>query len=195
MSDYQVLSLSGIIDRTKDRKLLEQRLGEFLCSRDKQLENFIHSKALVYESKGFSRTYLVIDFSGEPQYGFQPIAAFFTLAITATDYDHVSRSKKEKVLGAKPGRNTFKAFPGILIAQMARDDRYASDFISGAALLQECEHYIDLGRQYVGGRNIYLDCRESLVSTYQRGGYRLLVDKPTEEGYYKMYKVLPDKQF
>jgi hypothetical protein len=195
MPEYQVLSLGGILDYGTDRDFLEQQLKGFLCSRDKQLEDFIHNKALIYESKGFSRTYLVLDNSSETMGGFPPIAAFFTLAITATDYDSVSRSRKEKVLGSKPGRNTFKTFPGMLIAQLARDDRYTSGFINGEALLLECEYYIELGRQYVGGRNIYLDCKKSLVATYQRSDYRLLTDTPTDEGYYKMYKVLPDKTY
>jgi hypothetical protein len=83
----------------------------------------------------------------------------------------------------------------LLIAQLARDDRYTSDFINGEALLLECEHFIELGRQYVGGRNIYLDCKKALIATYQKSGYRLLTDASTEEGYFKMYKVLSDKTF
>jgi hypothetical protein len=189
---YEIIPISALMTNKGEAGLLELRLKEFVCLRDRQLEDFIHNKAIGYEAKGFSRTYLVADTSVEPSSGFRPIAAFFTLAITATDYDNISRSRKEKVLGSKPGRNTFKAFPGLLIAQLARDDRYGSDFINGEALLLECEHYIELGRQYVGGRNIYLDCKEPLVTTYQKSGYRLLSDASTEEGYYKMYKVLPD---
>jgi hypothetical protein len=122
-----------------------------------------------------------------------PIAAFFTLAITATDYSEISKSKKAKVLGSKPGRETFKAFGGILIGQLARDDRYDSGFINGEELLNECEKYIELGRQYIGGRIVYLDCKEILLKTYQKSNYKLLTDSVTSEGYYKMYKVLPDK--
>jgi hypothetical protein len=97
------------------------------------------------------------------------------------------------LLGSKPGRNTFKSFAGILIGQLARDDRYDSAFINGAELLAECEKYIEYGRQYLGGRIVYLDCKGALVKTYQKSGYRLLSDTPSDEGYYKMYKVLPDK--
>lgn len=189
---YEVHPISQALGTAHSIKLLERRLGEFVCSRDKQLEEFIRNKALNYEIKGFSRTYLVVDTVAAVTEVAPPIAAFFTLAITATDYDSISKSRKEKVLGSKPGRNSFKAFPGLLIAQLARDDHYSSGFISGEALLLECENYIELARRYVGGRNIYLDCKEQLVATYQKSGYQLLTDAPTEEGYFKMYKVLPD---
>jgi hypothetical protein len=100
---------------------------------------------------------------------------------------------RDRPLGSKPGRNTFKAFAGILIGQLARDDRYSSDFINGAELLEECELYIEHGCRYLGGRIVYLDCKKALVETYNRSNYRLLSPVPNNEGFYKMYKVLPDK--
>jgi hypothetical protein len=192
-TSYEVHPLGLLTETSEDVKLLGLRLGEFRCSRDPQLERFIHKQAVPYESKGFGRTYLIFDTSSGHESGSEPIAAFFTLAITATDYSEISKSKKAKVLGSKPGRETFKAFGGILIGQLARDDRYGSDFINGETLLRECEAYIERGRRYIGGRIVYLDCRQALVGTYQKNSYKLLSDIPSAEGYLKMYKVLPDK--
>lgn len=192
MAGYRVHSLNRMIGHGTDMELLEQRLKEFRCSRDEQLEKFIHEQAVFFEKKGYGRTYLVLDISSDRLIGIPPIAAFFTLALTATDYSGISKSKKEKVLGSKPGRNAFRAFAGILIGQLARDDRYDASFIDGEALLRECEHHIELGRQYLGGRIVYLDCREALVKTYQKSNYRLLSERSNSEGYFKMYKVLPD---
>jgi hypothetical protein len=192
MAKYFIQSLGELLDSNVDQELLDQKLGEFCCVRDSQLEKFIHRLAVVYEKKGFGRTYLVFDSSFKEQ-PVPPIAAFFTLAIAATDYSEISKSKKAKVLGSKPGRETFNAFGGILIGQLARDDRYDSSFINGAELLDECERYIEYGRQFLGGRIVYLDCREALVKTYLRSDYKLLTDTASTEGYYKMYKVLPDK--
>ncbi|MDR1185459.1 MAG: hypothetical protein LBK67_11785 [Coriobacteriales bacterium] len=193
MAKYVIQPLSDFLKPDTNQELLDQKLGEFCCARDIQLKKFIHTQAVNYEKKGFSRTYLVFDLTAEQQLSIPPIAAFFTLAITATDYSEISKSKKAKVLGSKPGRETFKAFGGILIGQLARDDRYDSSFINGAELLDECERYIEYGRQFLGGRIVYLDCRAALVKTYQNSDYKLLTDTPSTEGYYKMYKVLPDK--
>lgn len=190
---YEVHSLSVLLSDKKAEELFEHRLKEFRCSRDPQLERFIHEQAIIYEKKGFGRTYLVFDTSSGYENRIEPIAAFFTITITATDYSEISKSKKAKILGSKPGREMFTAFGGILIGQLARDDRYGSDFINGETLLRECESYIELGRQYIGGRIVYLDCKEALVKTYQKSNYKQLVDVPSAEGYFKMYKVLPDK--
>jgi len=194
MTSYVIQQLGSMLNPKINQKLLEQRLKEFCCSRDTQLEDFIHNKAIAYEAKGFSRIFIILDTATSKENEMPKIAAFFALAITATNYDNISRSRKEKVLGSKPGRNTFKAFPGILIAQLARDDRYESEYIDGESLLRECEHYIELGRQYLGGRNIYLDCKKMLIKTYTKNGYRLLSDSSTPDGYYKMYKVLPENE-
>jgi hypothetical protein len=194
MAKYAVAPLGELIDDGFDVKLLGNRLREFRCVRDEQLESFVHDLALLYETKGYGRTYLVFDTANEAQGEIPAIVAFFTLALTATDYSSISRSKKEKVLGSKPGRNTFKAFAGILIGQLARDDRYDSDFINGSELLADCEKYINYGRHYLGGRIVYLDCKDALVKTYQKSGYRQLTDVPSYEGYLKMYKVLPDRE-
>jgi hypothetical protein len=194
MATYAVVPLGELIDDGFDVKLLESRLQEFHCVRDKQLESFVHDLALFYEAKGYGRTYLVFDTVNEAQDEIPAIVAFFTLALTATDYSGISKSKKERVLGSKPGRNTFKAFAGILIGQLARDDRYGSDFINGSELLEECERYINYGRHYLGGRIVYLDCRRELVKTYQKSDYKQLTDVPSREGYFKMYKVLPDRK-
>jgi hypothetical protein len=194
MGKYAVAPLGELIDDGFDVGLLENRLKGFRCVRDEQLESFAHDLALFYEAKGYGRTYLVFDTTDEARDEIPAIVAFFTLALTATDYSGINKSKKEKVLGSKPGRNTFKAFAGILIGQLARDDRYGSDFINGSELLGECERYINYGRHYLGGRIVYLDCRRELVKTYQKSDYKQLTDVPSDEGYFKMYKVLPDRK-
>jgi hypothetical protein len=194
MAAYTITPLGVLLDSGFDMKLLERRLKEFRCIRDEQLQSFVHEQVIFYETKSYGRTYLVFDTSTDTADSIPRIAAFFTLALTATDYSGISRSKKEKVLGSKPGRNTFKSFAGILIGQLARDDRYGSNFINGETLLRECEAYINLGRRYLGGRIIYLDCKDAVIKTYQKSNYKLLADVASAEGYFKMYKILPDRE-
>jgi hypothetical protein len=161
MGNYTITPLGALLDSGFDTELLERRFKEFRCVRDEQLQSFARNHAIFYEVKGYGRTYLVFDTTEDVADSIPGIAAFFTLALTATDYSGISRSKKEKVLGSKPGRNTFRSFAGILVGQLARDDRYGSDFINGETLLRECEAYIELGRRYLGGRIIYLDCKSA----------------------------------
>jgi hypothetical protein len=109
---YEVHPIGWIIDSGYSPELLEQRLRKFCCARDQQLERFIQNRAIFFETKGLSRTYLVFDTTAAGSGKVPPIAAFFTKA---------------------------------------------------------------------------------LVDSYRQNGYALLTDVPGSGGYFKMYKILPDK--
>jgi hypothetical protein len=194
MSRYIVGSLRKYIKDIGDVDTVSAKLKMFSCKRDEDVESFLREKAIRYEAKNYARTYLIFDEESAEDSG-PKIAAFFSIAITSTDYSGISKSKKSKVLGSKPGRETYDAFAGILVAQLARDDAYGSDFINGSEILNECERFIDHGREYLGGRIVYLDCRQPLISVYERSGYKLLSPEPYASGFYKMYKSLPDAVF
>jgi hypothetical protein len=119
------------------------------------------------------------------------IVAYFSIAITSVDFTSINQKRREKVLGGTPGRTSRDHFGGLLIAQLARDDRFDSSAISGAELIAACEAVIEAGRNYLGGRVVYLDCRRDLVPLYERNDYRLLLDEPFEDDLYKMAKPLP----
>ncbi|MDR1015422.1 MAG: hypothetical protein LBL86_10675 [Coriobacteriales bacterium] len=46
--------------RSSDTGLLEKQLGEFCCARDRDVESFLHEKAIRYERSGLSHTYLYL---------------------------------------------------------------------------------------------------------------------------------------
>jgi hypothetical protein len=78
-----------------------------------------------------------------------------------------------------------------LIAQLARSDKYSASTISGDRIVTDCEALIEAGRNYLGGKIAYLDCREPLIVYYERYGYRLVSEQTPKSGLYKMFKVLP----
>jgi hypothetical protein len=169
------------------QELLEKELREFSCSRDSDIETFIRTKAIDYERSGLGRTYLYLDGSDENT----NLVAYITIAITSVDYAGVSRSRRKKVLSRKPGRDSKDNFPGLLIGQLARDDRYDSTLISGSDMIADAESLIDTVNQTIGGMLIYLDCKDDLIKLYERNGYELLSDKEPDNGLYKMFKPLP----
>ncbi|MDR1358042.1 MAG: hypothetical protein LBJ48_01605 [Coriobacteriales bacterium] len=188
-SDLQLLSLrEQILEGSTKLFELNAQFKEFCCVRDEDVQTFIRDRAIRYERSGLSRTYFyVTDRETEET----DVAAYFSVAITSVDYTRVSRARREKVLGSTPGRVNRDHFGGLLIAQIARDDRFNESVISGTELIEACEEIIELGRNYLGGRVIYLDCKEELISLYERRGYKLLLDSPFENGLYKMTKTLP----
>lgn len=187
VNSLQLLSLQSLLLSNYPKELLEKQLGEFCCARDTDIERFIRERAIDWECSGMSRTYLYRFGSGSSV----ELVAYITLAIASVDYSGVSRGKRKKVLGGKPGRDSQDNFPGLLIAQLARDDRFKNTVINGAMMIADAEELIEIGRQTLGGMLIYLDCKEELIPFYQESGYEpLKVDKPVR-GLYKMFKLLP----
>jgi predicted GNAT family N-acyltransferase len=169
------------------QELLEKQLGEFSCTRDSDIESFIRTRAIDYEVAGLGRTYLYLEGSAENT----RLVAYITIAITSVDYTEVSRNRRKKVLHSKPGRDSQNNFPGLLIAQLARDDSFDGSVIDGTKLIADAESLIEIGRQALGGMLIYLDCKEHMVKFYQRHGYELITSDEPLHGLYKMFKLLP----
>ncbi len=49
-----------MIEATKeDERLLRQILSSFSCNKDEDIENFLHSRAVEFESLSKARTYLI----------------------------------------------------------------------------------------------------------------------------------------
>jgi hypothetical protein len=172
------------------RELLDRQLREFCCKRDADVEMFMHSKAIDYEISGLSRTYLYQLNDVLP--GSNPdIVAYFSLALTSVNFSGISDNRRKKVLGQTPGRSAQDNFAGLLIAQLARSDTYDTSTISGDRMIADCEAVIETGRNYLGGKVAYLDCRGQMIAYYEKYGYRLVSDQTSESGLYKMFKVLP----
>jgi hypothetical protein len=175
--------------KESEPELLDLLIGEFSCAKDHDVESFLKINAINYEKIGLSRTYLYITRStnGSSRH----IAAYFTIAIAATSFQGISKSRKAKVLGFKPGRDTKDHFGGILIGQLARADGFDSSAINGHEMIEDAEELIEQGRYYLGGKIVYLDCREPLIAFYRENGYSLVTQEPFPNGYYKMFKTLP----
>jgi hypothetical protein len=186
-SDLVLVSLQEQFKDAKP-KLLSQMIEGFFCAKDPDVEWFIKNNALNYERKGLSRTYLyVIHQEDDPI-----IVAYFTLAITATSFEGISRSRKAKVLGFKPGRDAKDHFGGILVGQLARADGFDSSDISGQEMIEDAEELIEKGRYYLGGKIVYLDCKDPLIKFYEKNGYISVIQTPYSDGYYKMFKSLQE---
>jgi hypothetical protein len=168
---------------------LQKQIGEFSCARDKDVETFLHTKAIEFELSGISRTYLYFLHSTGKE---TSIAAFFSLAITSVDFSGVTKSRRQKVLGRTPGKLVQDDFGGLLIAQLARCDDYDSSVVDGKEILDNSLEVIADGRDILGGRAVYLDCKEPLVRYYEQYGFKALKTEPYDaNGLYTMFMNLP----
>lgn len=187
-NNLYLISLRSLIRAGEERLLeIEAQLKEFSCVRNTDVQSFIREKAIRYERSGLSRTYLYLK-TNESDGNRYSVVAYFAIAITSVDFTGVSRSKRAKVLGGTPGRDEQEHFGGLLVAQLARDDSCDNAVIDGTELLEDCEMMIEQGRVYLGGRMLYVDCKEELVGFYERNGYKLLKTVPEESDLFTMFK-------
>ena len=197
-ADY---SLRQLLDDGVPLEKIQKAFDEFECSRNEDVEHFLKDYAIANECIGASRSYLYMD-KAAMEKGDLNLIAFFTLAITTTDYSGISNRKKRKIMGDYPRVSKEDRFPGFLLAQIARDDRFKKKDLDCSNLLGLAEGMIEEAATNVGGNVIYLDCIEDLVDYYQGFGYELLpeaTEDPDDEeggdeeprGFFKMFKVLP----
>lgn len=62
MKDYIVISLNELLEEESiDEDIISKSFEKFSCNREKDLEEFLHRKAIVYERADVGRTYLLLD--------------------------------------------------------------------------------------------------------------------------------------
>ena len=186
INNLELISLQGQMKKSNP-ELLDKQIREFCCVKDPDVESFLKEKAIIFERSGISRTYFYVTNNGP----LSDIVAFFSVAITATDFKNIEKRHRSKILGATPYRDFHDHFGGLLVAQLARCDKYTSEDINGSELITAAEKTIEQGRVFLGGRVLYLDCKKPLVSLYEQNSYKLLQSDPYSNGLYKMFKMMP----
>ncbi|PFI75790.1 hypothetical protein [Bacillus cereus] len=134
----QIISLDSLIQAEGEESEVKEYLSSFLCKKNKDVESFLHDKALENERRAFTRTSLVIDEENN-----NDIVGYFTLMVKYFDFIDVSRSTKQRLTNSKQA----DIFNSILIAQLGRSDSYKEtvpgDFILHSALVN-CKQIYDL---------------------------------------------------
>lgn len=170
----RTVRLSSMIDRY-GKGPVEDYLKRFRCAKDPDLQTFLHEKAVMYENKGRSRTFLMIDED-------KAIRAYITLALT--DIEVREDSPLSKGIRRKMDLNGNRAV-GYLIGQMAKDDRVQEHI--GHSLISKALRLLNVSYMMNGGRVVCVDCKKELLPFYQREGFVLIHTKPDEKnGLYRL---------
>lgn len=184
----EIVSLSDLMSCGISRKSFKDMFNGFTCERDDDVCEFLRRRALKYERSAACRTYLAFERNSYENQRLE-LVAFFSLAITAVDCSDISLDMRKGILGKIPYAGTNSHFPGHLLAQLARDDRYSSEDVCGRDLVALAEEYIDKAHRIIGGNNIYLDCKDELCEYYASLGYTMLSNS-TNGGLNTMFKRL-----
>ena len=156
---FSMYQLSELIEGMPSKRKVKELLQTFPCSRNSDLQEFLHNKALTFEKHLRSRTYLYIDNETKE------VSAYFTISIATLHTDDISSEVIKMLDGYQ--ENT-KSIPCFLIGQLGKSDHYENKKI-GAFILEDSIEIIDNLHNAVGGRFILLDAINinAVISFYE----------------------------
>jgi hypothetical protein len=152
-------------------------LNDFICTRDSDLETFLRNKAVEFEMRDLSRTFLFVKIDGK-------IAGYVSLATTVLEIKEdwtISKQLKKRMNITKD--NPTVAF---LIGQLCKAD-HTSEKIGPDMIGFAMKKFDDM-RKIGGGRVVCVDCRKELMKFYEKNGFRV-ISKPMEDGLYRMVRL------
>lgn len=190
MIDYKVISLRTLLDNLGENDTkLDNILKRFSCQNEKDLETFLHSKAIIYEKSNIGKTFLLVDEKELEDNNFK-IIGFFTLGITSIDISNISSNRRRKMLDSIPGRDKLSSISAYLIGQLGRCDSYSKEKLPGEIILKEAYAAIDRAIEVIGGNLLILECREHMFSKfYEKYDFKKLYDE-LDNGLYTLYKKI-----
>ena len=161
----KTISLSSLIELFERNGVSLNKLREtlflFRCQKNPEEEDFLHKDAIFFEQRNKARTFLLLrDYE---------IIGYYSLAFKSIDLEEVSRSKKKDMTA---GETKLKTYSAYLIGHIAKADSIHEKL--GYDMLDNARDLIYRAQKYVGGRLIYIDCKdeERLIRFYRNYGFK-----------------------
>lgn len=111
--ELSVQALSDFIESVGEENTLHF-LRSFKCGKNTSIESYLHSKAVLHEKAGASKTFIVMDLVTSN------IVGYFTLTTKIFVFSTASGKNRERLTGDKKA----SIFNALLIAKIGRDDAF-----------------------------------------------------------------------
>jgi hypothetical protein len=187
-----LVSLEKFIEIASESSFLEA-VSTFKCSKDNEIERFLYEKALAFERKAKSRTYLILD--GKELYNKSNVRllAYFSLALqTLIVPESLSNNQVKKIDGfsAKRGGERITEISAFLIGQLGKSDAY-NEVVSGDEIIEAALSVLLRVRKLIGGRVVFIECldKPELIEFYKRNGFSIIRQDPADQ-YIQMVRYL-----
>jgi len=170
---FSLFSLAEIMETTDSNRKIKKLLETFECTKNQDLQEFLHNKALTFEKHLRSRTYLYIDNVSKN------IVAYFTIAVNTL---HTANISKEVIQLLDGYRDDIVTIPCFLIGQLGKSSEYESLKI-GEFVLNDAISIIDESQKSLGGRFILLDAinNKKVLSFYEENAFFAIEDDAKSE--------------
>ncbi len=154
---------------------LVEALHMFRCCKDTDVQDFLNTKAIDFEKRGWATTYLLLN-QDEFDEGVLQVEGYFSLTHKAVIFDEdVSGSTRNKLAGTK--RAECESF--VLIGQLGKymeqrgDDEIISSSLTSDELLRDALDTISKASDYIISRNIIIECKpiEKVQKIYSDFGF------------------------
>ena len=168
-----------------DDSIIEQVLARFLCSRNKEVEEFLHYSAIAFEKSSSARTYLLATENKD-------IAGYFTLSIGFADISKSVDLSEEDKQKLKMSKCPDHRIPCFLIGQLGRNDSFSHDELPGNQILEIALAVLVEVKDQIGGKFVIVECEDHLVSMYQseQFGFRLFNTSSKKRTYNQLFRLL-----
>jgi len=146
-----------------------QAIQDFNC-QDKDVEKFLKLKALDFDKRNKSRTYLIIDGEQDKK---MIVLGYYTITIKNLPFaETVSKSMIKRIDGYS---NNVNSAESILIGQLGKNYNYRNN-LSGSILLVHAMNTVYSIHNLAGCRIVFLECsdNEKIVKFYQDNGFVFL---------------------
>lgn len=185
----EIVSLHDLLDSNNEEDILKDILSLFESKEcegthsSKDIEAFLHNrnKAVDFEKKGVSRTYLVFYQEDE---SFSYLAGYFSIAnknlqISTENFGRLSREKRKyfQEFGYESDKNNYIA-PAILLGQFGKNYNVPENLedhqkVNGDDLMASAKEIIKEAYKLVGGKVLYLECEDhgKLTKFYEKHGF------------------------
>ena len=174
MLKYTIVALHDVLKTfPDDEQKVTNILNGFECASNKDVENFLKTKAVLFDKQGFSKTHLIYtSYKGEMVLvGYYALAYKSFVVKSSTKLSNTLRKRIAK-FGQYDGELKQYTVSAPLIGQIGKNDKYRN-LISGDVLLHCACKTVTTVQALVGGKFVYLECEEKpkLIEFYKSNGF------------------------
>ena len=178
LGEYIQINLSDILEQLGEDRT-NAILSDFSCPLNKDVEFFLHKKAIEFSKQDLSKTHLVYYVDKTENDTIKHLVGYFTIKTKYIKLSKNALSNGDKRKFSKHGTydEELKKYiiPVVLIGQLAKNyTNNSNSYITGDILLQMALDKIRYIQSLAGGKYVYPECEEipQLHSFYKRNGFR-----------------------
>ncbi|MGM5473768.1 GNAT family acetyltransferase [Bacillus pumilus] len=204
----KIISLTDLINSDQTEEDIKKLLFSFetIKSRSesgaRDVEEFLHNKAIQFEIMGIARTYLVMS-----TYKKKPLlAGYFALStrpliIPKRQYSKISKNLQKRLMGFghKTEQDAYEV-KGYLLGQLGKNysaDAQIAKCVTGQDILHLSYSKVLDAHRIVGGRILYLECEhhEKVKKFYNDNGFSELAHYESENKLCLMVQQISKLQY